>query len=280
MSATVRTAPKHGERACYLRGCRLSACCDANYRYMSRYRLDRERGQKRRIDSSPAANHVDTLLAAGWNKRQIAEAARCAAHVVTDLAVRRHAFILPRISASVLAIAPYPVPPAAQYVDATGTTRRIRALIAIGYPISHIAEALGIWSASTARIARGELAQVTVPTAKATVALYSELRWRPGPSQDARNRALRDGWYGPLAWDDIDDIAAEPDIEGAGYQAPDPRRNPQRSEEIRHLASFGYSADSIAKQVGLSVKDVKTRLGKIRAEKAKAAAAEKTEVAA
>lgn len=219
----TRTPPAHGERRCYLRGCRRPECSDAHYRYMSRYRLDRERGQQRRVDSAPTADHIRTLLDAGWNKRQIAAAARCSHRVVTDLAARRYPNVLPRIADGVLAIAPHSVPAPAQYADATGTIRRVRALTAMGYPIAHLSTAIGIWPANLGRIARGELTQVTVATAKATTAVYRELCRRPGPSQAARSRAEREGWHGPIAWGaDIDDPAAEPEVESKEKVASGP----------------------------------------------------------
>lgn len=268
MTTATKPLPDHGERRRYLRGCRCSECSNAHYRYMSRYRLDRERGQHRRVDSAPAAAHVRTLLNAGWNQRQIADAAQCAHRVIADLAAKRQATTLPRISTRILAITPHPVPAPAQYADATGTIRRVCALIAMGYPINHLAAAIGIWPANLGRIARGELTQVSVPTAKATAAAYRELSRRPGPSQAARNRAKREGWHGPLAWDSdtIDDPSAQPDTEGEGTDQAR-KRDSLRPEEIRHLAGFQLSAHSIALQVGLPVKDVEGRLAKIHAER-------------
>ncbi|MFE7476282.1 hypothetical protein ACFU98_35105, partial [Streptomyces sp. NPDC057575] len=80
-----RTAPQHGERRCYLRGCRRPECLDAHYRYMSRYRLDRERGTTRRIPAGPAAQHVQNLHKDGWTTGQIAAASRCADRTISDL---------------------------------------------------------------------------------------------------------------------------------------------------------------------------------------------------
>jgi len=180
---------------------------------MSRYRLDREHGRKRRVDSTPVVNHIRTLLNAGWNQRQISDAAQCANRVIANLASNKQPTTRGDIARRILAISPYPVPAPVQYTDATGTMRRVRALVAIGYPISHIAAAISIWPSNLSRIARGELAQVNVVTASTTTAVYRELSRRPGPSQGARARAQRQGWHGPLAWDtDIDDPAAQPDM--------------------------------------------------------------------
>lgn len=248
------TTDHPASRACYLRGCRLPACSDANYQYMSRYRLDRERGQKRRVDSAPATRHVRTLLNAGWNLRQISDAANCAPRVISCLANGKQTTTRNDIAARILAINPHPVPAPAQYLDATGTIRRVRALVAIGYTIRRLSTEIGIWPANLARIARGELAQVTVSTADATKRVYRELSRRPGASSAAQAHAQREGWHGPLAWDDnIDDPAAVPDT--GDVQDPELKRDELaaiRREEIWLLATAGADNDEIARRVGVA----------------------------
>lgn len=254
----MTTVTHPASRACYLRGCREPGCCDANYRYMKRLRLDHEHGHKRRVGSSPAANHVRMLLSTGWNQRQIADAAHCAHRIVGSLANDTQRTIHGSIASRIIAINPYPVPAPAQYTDPTGTMRRVRALVALGYPISHLAAAIGIWPANLSRIAHGDLAQVTVGTADATKRVYRELSRRPGPSQRTRIRARREGWHGPLAWDDnIDDPTAEPDT----TDMPDPELKRDelaalRREEIWLLATAGESNDEIARRLGVAVSTV------------------------
>lgn len=249
MTTAVRTPPQHGERRCYLKGCRRPECCNANYRYMSRYRLDREQGQQRHVDATPAADHVRVLLDAGWNLRQIGDAAGCAHRVIADLAHRRQVTVKPRTADGILAIAPYPAPEPAQYIDATGTIRRIRALIAIGYPFHQVAAAIGIWPANLGRIARGELTQVFVSTAKTTTAVYRDLSQRPGPSQAARNRARQEGWHGPMAWDDIDDPNCQP---GAEVEVKRPAAE-VLAEDAHWLMTTGrLSIDQAAARLGKS----------------------------
>jgi transcriptional regulator with XRE-family HTH domain len=248
------TATHPASRACYLRGCREPGCSDANYRYMSRYRLDREHGQKRRTNAAPASSHVRTLLDAGWNQRQISDAAQCAHRVVASLANNRQPTVHADLAARILAINPHPVPAPAQYVDATGTTRRIRALVAIGYTLRQLSKEIGIWPANLARIARGELAQVTVGTAASTAGVYRRLGRRPGPSRTAAARARRDGWHSPIAWgDNIDDPNAEPDVPPVVDTAL--KRDELaaiRREEIWILATAGADNEEIARRVGVA----------------------------
>lgn len=253
----TKPPPPHGERARYIRGCRCDACSDANYRYMSRLRLEYEHGHTRRVNSAPVADHVRTLLTAGWNQRQIADAARCAQRIIGSLATDSQPTTHGDIAARILAIKPHPVPPPAQYADATGTTRRVRALVAIGYPVSHLATAIGIWPANLSRIARGDLAQVTVGTANATARVYRELSRRPGPSQRTRIRAQREGWHGPLAWEDIDNPDEQPDT--ADVPDAELKRDElaaRRRAEIELLHTACLTDDEIAARVGVATSTV------------------------
>jgi len=102
-------------------------------------------------------------------------------------------------------------------VDATGTHRRLQALMWLGWPPGVLEERLGVhlgWIARSVRCRR----QVTLVVEARARALYDEL-WNvrpedagvdPGRARSARSVAA--GFHGPLAWDDdtIDDPQAVP----------------------------------------------------------------------
>ncbi len=97
----------------------------------------------------------------------------------------------------------------AALVDATGTHRRLQALVAIGWSQAKLAARLGMTPANFAAMMRR--GQVTASTARAAAAAYDELWNRPPPETDqrekiaavrARNHARARGWPPPLAWDD------------------------------------------------------------------------------
>jgi hypothetical protein len=103
-------------------------------------------------------------------------------------------------------------------VDATGTRRRLRALVAAGWPQRRLARRLGWqWAFFSAVINRRT--RVTAGTARAVIALYDAL-WDQEPPQQtpaergavtkARSLAASRGWDLPQAWDDeaIDDPGA------------------------------------------------------------------------
>lgn len=97
-------------------------------------------------------------------------------------------------------------------IDATGTRRRIQALMVLGWPLRTImADKLG-YSPKSYPHRLATAPRVTPGLAKRVAALYDELSMTPGPSKRTRNRALQAGFLPPLAWDDdrIDDPTYQP----------------------------------------------------------------------
>lgn len=97
------------------------------------------------------------------------------------------------------------------YIDSTGSARRIRALMALGWRYSDIDAAAGYdgprptWSHNIVNQAR-----VHVDTAAKVDAVYRQLGMTLGPSVRVRNVAAKRGWAPPLAWDNIDDPNERP----------------------------------------------------------------------
>ena len=88
---------------------------------------------------------------------------------------------------------------------------------------------------------------VALATHDRIAAAYDELAMRPGPS--ARNRRL--GYPPPLAWDDIDDPAATPDL-GARARGFD-------LDEWMHLVNGGTSPDEASARCNVTTPYVKER---------------------
>jgi lambda repressor-like predicted transcriptional regulator len=207
--------PEHGERRCYQHGCRQPECSDAHYRYMSRLRLDHARGNRRRVPSAPASDHVQALSQAGWSLGQIAAAAHCQPRTISDLLARRypttHGDIANRILATTITIS---TAPSRTHTDATGTIRRVQALMAIGHTMLSVANAIGMAPTALSNVSNGKHPTVTIATALATADLYKRWANTPGTNNRARNRAAHHGWPPPAAWDDIDNPHARPDWTG------------------------------------------------------------------
>lgn len=96
-------------------------------------------------------------------------------------------------------------------VDATGTHRRIRALMRLGWPSREIARSAG-WDCRVSVTNVLRYGKVSAASAARIRRTYDELSMKVGPSPWTRAYAERAGWPPPLAWDDdtIDDPKARP----------------------------------------------------------------------
>ena len=243
-------------RACYLRGCRQPACKNADYRYMSALRLDHHRGVRRRTDATQTRHHLERLTAAGWSYAQIARTAGIA-HRTVGVATTATS-VSTRTARSILSIPIGPPPADTRDVDATGTIRRVRALVAIGWPLAHLAPRFGLYVTALGRIANAQTDQVRAVTADTIALDYRYLARVPGPSARARRHAAARGWYGPAAWDDraIDDPDALPDVDGPEAVLSRDELAELRRQEITHLAGYGAAPEEIAVRLGIGVSTV------------------------
>jgi hypothetical protein len=169
-------------------------------------------------------------------------------------------------------------------VDATGTRRRLQALIAIGWPAELLAAQLGRRPNSLCRSMSGE--SVTARTAQDVATLYERLWNRRPPRMTSEQRAAADaaqahaaarGWLPPLAWDDIDtdptppaltagasprnemdEIAVERALAG-DHITYDDLTTVEQQEVIRRLTARGSSIRDIAAQLGTTKRTVSRR---------------------
>lgn len=120
--------------------------------------------------------------------------------------------------------------------DATGTRRRLQALVAMGWTRGALGAELGTAPGNVARWLGGRQATVQPSTDRKIRALYERLWATRGPSTQTAKEARRRGWAPPAAWDDdtIDDPAADP-VGLLDGDAPRSRRRLQNViEEFEH----------------------------------------------
>lgn len=244
-------ATKHGRRACYLRGCRLPECVTENFRYTKQLRLDHERGLQRLISAEQAAEHIQKLTEAGWLQAQIARASNVGHSHVRGIANGEHSSISPRTATRLLAVPTGPPPQDCRFVDGTGSSRRVQALIAFGYSAVELAKLLGLAESAVGKIARAERPLVLRTTAVIISVRYRRLSRIPGPDNRARIIARRKGWHGPLAWDEqtIDDPNALPDLDDG---IPNQRDGLKRLD-VEHLLRCGISTEEVKARTGASI---------------------------
>lgn len=159
--------------------------------------------------AAPVAAHIESLITDGWALRQIADKAGVDPSAISDIrAGRRTRGVTALMAASLLGVTG-PAPDR-WAVPSIGTHRRLRALGAIGYTRQHIAQHLGLTKGAVDQWL--ESPRVSTTTRDKVKALFDELSLTPGPSDAARRRARYFGSAPPLAWDDIDDPDAQPQL--------------------------------------------------------------------
>lgn len=263
--------------------CRCADCTDAARTYEATRRRQRAYGIPAYVDASPARAHVRTLSAQGMGWKRVARAAGLSASTVWKLMYGNPTIgrapnkrIRPATAEAILSVKVDLADGA--IIDSTGSTRRIQALVAIGWSQSKLAHRLGINRANFTPLAQGRR-RTTVATARAVAALYDELSMTPPEAityrdrvsvTRARNYAAAAGWAPPLAWDDdqIDnpdatshpteatDVADEVIDEAAVLRAIDGDRTvtltpADRAEVIRVLHGRGLTDRQIKDLTGI-----------------------------
>lgn len=162
-----------------------------------------------RVDAEPARTHVRALLAAGMSRRQISAAAGLDRKRIAVLlrADKPPVYLWPAIAEAFLSV---PIPTSRvevaadhDHVDAIGTRRRLRALIAFGWTQTYLASELGMTPANFGTMLHRQ-DKVTAARHRAVVALFDRLQMQPGPSARAAAYGLRRRWALPFQWDDDD----------------------------------------------------------------------------
>jgi hypothetical protein len=167
------------------------------------------------IDPAPARAHINKLRRFGLSVRTIALLAGEQAGALSQIIYPNHRDYLTWITAAraerILAVSfNLDSIPSGRNVDAAGTRRRIEALMRVGWSQGHIGRALGV-SRQRVFTYRSSV-HVESDTARAVRDLFEQWWDKPGPEIRAINKAIREGFPPPLAWDDIDDPDAEPNV--------------------------------------------------------------------
>jgi len=101
-------------------------------------------------------------------------------------------------------------------VSGLGAMRQVRAMVANRHSLTAIASASGLNHSVISEIANGHRSMLRAATVRAVQGAYTTLAEAVGASTWSANRAAREGWAPPAAWDGIDmnDPDAFPDFTG------------------------------------------------------------------
>lgn len=223
--------------------CTHPACKTHRARYLKRWQYERAQGKKRLTDTAAARRHIDILIGAGWSLRSIAGTADVSTSTIHKIKAGQPS-VRHSIAAAILAVDPEQVPakPSLQttepFVPRIGTTRRIQALLYMGWPHAEISRRAGI---VTSTLLNQQGRWVTRSSHDKIAAVFAELALTPGPSPRTRGWARSLGYVSALAWDDIDtDIEphATPDdfLEVSTHAAEVAARQARKARDIDDVA--------------------------------------------
>jgi hypothetical protein len=152
--------------------------------------------------------------------------------------------------AKILAVATPTKGDPGQYIDATGTTRRVQALSCLGHSYAAICEAANTCPNRIVSIANGRQPTIRRDLAERIATVYPQLASDPPPhnkhTSRTRNVARDKGWRDPQWWEDyghIDDPKFDPDR--ADRQLTRSELAALRRAEIEHLAWCGHTPEQI-----------------------------------
>ena len=267
-----RASHQHGTHLAYkIDKCRCAPCTTAAtaHERNRRHSIVYGRYDVGRVDAEPVRAHIRFLMENGISVKRIAKVTGLSTSTVGAIIWGRHERghdpyprVFKETAEKILAVKPTLENMAPGHViDGTGTSRRVQALVAIGWSQSRLAERLGMVIGNMQGIVNGRA--VTVGKAMAVKDLFDKLWNQPQVGTDhrskiaanrARNYAQARGWLPPMAWDEdtIDDPAFIPDLQV--------RNDPSALiEDVEFLVRTG-GLESILTRTGYKKQDSLERL--------------------
>lgn len=222
---TTRPLPAHGTTA---RGygspgrrakCNCSPCRTARNRHQKKIRIDRELGRSPFTSPAKAQAHLQELhRSMGWDT--LAAATDVVLSNLIAIYQGKRKKIRHETEAKILAVAAPTKGDPGQYIDATGSTRRLQALSCIGHSYDTLMTAADTCANRIVSIVNGRQPTIRRDLARRIEAAYQQLASSPPPRNKhttrTRNVARAKGWAPPGTWDDdrIDDPSAHPEWTG------------------------------------------------------------------
>ncbi|MFD7705605.1 hypothetical protein [Streptomyces sp. NPDC059786] len=230
-------------------GCNCDPCRGARNRHQKKTRIDRELGRSPFTSPDKAQAHLIELhQTMSWDTLEAATGVWFS-NLVTIYHGQRTK-IRHETEAKILAVTPPTQGDPGQYLDATGSTRRLQALSRIGHSYSTLAAAAETSANRIVSIANGRQPTIRRDLANRITALYPRLAAAP-PQRNkytsrTRNVAASKGWRDPQWWEDYGHID-DPDFNPASINRELGRNElaALRREEIEHLAWCGHQPEEI-----------------------------------
>lgn len=255
------------DRCDYVAKCR--GLCAKHYRTWLRERVARGEFIPGYIDGTEVRAHLAVLTASGLSLKVLGPLTGLHPDRLADITGAKYGTVAADHVRRILTIEPCTVPhdprvAAGHRINSIGTSRRLQALVAIGWTGRELAAMLGQQETNLTAWVHGKTPWITAGNARRVIAVYDRLQWTTGGKaapDRARRRAARNGWVGPLAWDDdtIDDPAATP----FDVAADTPYRRGEFLAVIEDHRSLGRSDEEIADRLGIHTNSLQQRLRRL-----------------
>lgn len=236
------------------------------------YARDRASGRRRYVDAGPTRDKLRRFVDANVPYRAISRASGLSDTAVGNIVDGRNTHVQRATAERVDALTLSAIYERAHgTVPSIGVQRRVRALMALGWPKQDL-EAAGIPSAQLVTRPRS---QVSVEGWRQVREVYEELSMTLGPSELTRSRAIARGYPPPLAWDDdtlddpqatphqgttsgvdIDEVAVARAVGSHPKAAPISLTPPEQLATVRELTTRGISVADTAAIIGTSDRTV------------------------
>lgn len=253
---TAKRLPPHGSEARYQGStrrppCRCRTCTDGWTRAGQKRLLAGLAGRPATIPAPPVTRHLNELYAANMIPQQIATLAGVDVTTVRDHAAGNFPKIRRTTADKLLAVQPGQQPTGG-WMSPLGAMRRCRALYTLGHGPKAITAAHPELQLRTVEyIIRGTRRHITATLHNNIRDAYRTLSQTPGTSIQAKLRARKERWPGPLAWNDIDDPHCKPEGAWASRAKVTSRRAaPTDPARVAELTAAGRSAEQIARELG------------------------------
>ncbi|MET9957394.1 hypothetical protein ABZ135_38370 [Streptomyces sp. NPDC006339] len=270
-AAGIQTDHGHGSTALAVGArCPCEKCRPVHSAYRRRvYRLQGYGLWQPHIDATQTREHINYLHQAGISYLQIAEQSGLSGNQVRRIAHKVVKQVRTETAEVILALTLEGM--RRKVLPATGSARRLQALVAVGWPFASVAPHIGMDPRGITRVIHQPYIFRT--TADAIVVAFEQMKnLKPEDNgvsligaQKSRRLAERRGWPDPLWWEDmghIDNPAFDPATAERPLNFHEQAR--LRAEEILHLASYGAGPDEIAERLGLGRDYVVARLRDLR----------------
>jgi hypothetical protein len=276
VTTVVKPPPPHGSDSRYKGNrtgtrppCRCLKCRRGHRQADAQRELRRLRGERNLVPRAEILPHIQMLRASGMSQTLIARQASVSQAVISYVTTGRTQNCQTEKARRILAVQPHRFDGNAER-PAIGSIRRVRALYSLGHSRRSISNLSGLSVASISLLAEARWKVIDNLAATALANAYRQLINTRGTNWKNERRAATEKWPGPMAWDDIDDPAAEPDIDPNA----DKRGRPAEVDaiEVARLTALGKTSAQIAAQLGCHQRTVVRARGRIATNDLKEAA--------